>query len=258
MAMSSPVSLRAPSLPRSKAPDLLAFYLTVVAALLAWMVASPGVAETVFSQWPPASTGVFSVDPQQIAENFVLPQPASVDTVVFGGEYSNTPTYVPTSGQEEFVVRFFNSVGIVPATTPMYEVTVFPEIEAAGPGQGSAERYIFTATLPAAVALRANEVLWLSILDLDTDSPTFFWNGIGNFDAGATDAHRNTDVGTWVIDYATDDRAVILLGQSICGSKVLVCHVPAGNPANEHNVCISDFAVPAHLAHGDRLGPCSP
>ncbi|GIV33137.1 MAG: hypothetical protein KatS3mg031_0672 [Chitinophagales bacterium] len=40
------------------------------------------------------------------------------------------------------------------------------------------------------------------------------------------------------------------------GKKVLVCHVPKGNPAMAHNICISVHAVAAHLAHGDYLGGC--
>lgn len=43
-----------------------------------------------------------------------------------------------------------------------------------------------------------------------------------------------------------------------CGNnKVLVCHIPPGNPANAHTLCISQNAVAAHLAHGDYLGPCT-
>lgn len=44
-----------------------------------------------------------------------------------------------------------------------------------------------------------------------------------------------------------------------CGKKldkVLVCHVPPGNPENQHNICISPSAVPAHLAQGCYLGTC--
>lgn len=43
-----------------------------------------------------------------------------------------------------------------------------------------------------------------------------------------------------------------------CGSgKVLVCHIPPGNPANAHTICISASGVPAHLAHGCHLGACA-
>jgi len=38
---------------------------------------------------------------------------------------------------------------------------------------------------------------------------------------------------------------------------VVVCHVPPGNPENEHSIRVSINAVHAHLAHGDALGPCN-
>jgi|AntAceMinimDraft_17_1070374.scaffolds.fasta_scaffold02286_3 uncharacterized repeat protein (TIGR01451 family) len=42
-----------------------------------------------------------------------------------------------------------------------------------------------------------------------------------------------------------------------CGkNKVLVCHIPPGNPENAHTICISINALPAHLTMGDYIGPC--
>src|SRR5262245_20926396 len=38
--------------------------------------------------------------------------------------------------------------------------------------------------------------------------------------------------------------------------KTTVCHIPPGNPANFHTICVGNAAVPAHLAHGDHLGSC--
>ena len=38
--------------------------------------------------------------------------------------------------------------------------------------------------------------------------------------------------------------------------KVLICHIPPGNPGNAHTISVSVNAVPAHQAHGDTLGPC--
>jgi len=40
------------------------------------------------------------------------------------------------------------------------------------------------------------------------------------------------------------------------GHKVPVCHVPPGNPGNAHTIIVDAHAVPAHLAHGDKLGFC--
>ena len=39
-------------------------------------------------------------------------------------------------------------------------------------------------------------------------------------------------------------------------TKVAVCHIPPGNPANAHTIVVGAPAVPAHLAHGDYLGAC--
>jgi hypothetical protein len=39
--------------------------------------------------------------------------------------------------------------------------------------------------------------------------------------------------------------------------KTTICHIPPGNPANAHTLCIGNAGVPAHLKnHGDSLGPC--
>ncbi|MDI1355475.1 MAG: hypothetical protein PSX36_11175 [bacterium] len=38
--------------------------------------------------------------------------------------------------------------------------------------------------------------------------------------------------------------------------KVLICHIPPGNPSNRQDIWVSPSAVSAHLAHGDFLGSC--
>lgn len=71
----------------------------------------------------------------------------------------------------------------------------------------------------------------------------------------ATDANGCTD-------NATMD--VLVTDVTTChpnGKKIMVCHVPPGNPGNAHEICISSNAVPAHLAggighSGCRVGPC--
>jgi hypothetical protein len=39
--------------------------------------------------------------------------------------------------------------------------------------------------------------------------------------------------------------------------KTTVCHIPPGNPANAHTICVGNAAVPAHLDHGDFVGTCA-
>jgi hypothetical protein len=39
--------------------------------------------------------------------------------------------------------------------------------------------------------------------------------------------------------------------------KTTVCHIPPGNPANAHTICVGNDAVPAHLDHGDFVGTCA-
>jgi hypothetical protein len=50
----------------------------------------------------------------------------------------------------------------------------------------------------------------------------------------------------------------LLLGAQVAFGKTVICHVPPDNPDNRHTISIGDAAVPAHLAHGDCLGPCEP
>jgi hypothetical protein len=38
--------------------------------------------------------------------------------------------------------------------------------------------------------------------------------------------------------------------------KTTICHIPPGNPANAHTLCVGTPSVDAHLAHGDTLGEC--
>jgi hypothetical protein len=49
-------------------------------------------------------------------------------------------------------------------------------------------------------------------------------------------------------------------GGYVCPSpkKVLICHIPPGNPANAHTICVAVPAVEAHQGHhGDTDGACA-
>ncbi len=38
--------------------------------------------------------------------------------------------------------------------------------------------------------------------------------------------------------------------------KVVICHIPPGNPDNMHSIEVGEPAVEAHLEHGDSLSYC--
>jgi hypothetical protein len=89
--------------------------------------------------------------------------------------------------------------------------------------------------------------------------------GAGNFtyrwSNGATGATINvcptattsyTVTATDAAGCSATDQVTVNVTNATCGNKndkVLVCH-------NGHEICISENAVPAHLAHGDYLGSC--
>lgn len=41
------------------------------------------------------------------------------------------------------------------------------------------------------------------------------------------------------------------------GAKVVICHIPPGNPGNQHTIEVGQPAVAAHVAHDDTLGACA-
>ncbi len=58
----------------------------------------------------------------------------------------------------------------------------------------------------------------------------------------------------------TEEYAVRTVdGEYVCEApkKVLICHIPPGNPENAHTICVSANAVDTHQEHhGDLIGPC--
>jgi hypothetical protein len=82
-----------------------------------------------------------------------------------------------------------------------------------------------------------------------------------------------TDGGVCIADDDSDDQRAVAACHLDDGSvekgakvhacdpqddkKTTICHLPPGNPANAHTLCIGNPAVAAHLAnHHDYLGPC--
>jgi hypothetical protein len=43
---------------------------------------------------------------------------------------------------------------------------------------------------------------------------------------------------------------------SFAGSKVEICHTPPGNIQQTETITVGEKSLPAHIAHGDKVGSC--
>jgi hypothetical protein len=59
-------------------------------------------------------------------------------------------------------------------------------------------------------------------------------------------------------DGTVEDSADVRACAADDEKKTTLCHVPRGNPANAHTLCVGNAAVAAHLRNhgGDHVGPC--
>lgn len=58
-------------------------------------------------------------------------------------------------------------------------------------------------------------------------------------------------------DIAEFDEDVVVISSSTTSTgKTIICHIPPGNPDKAHTIRVGSPAVPAHLAHGDKIGSC--
>jgi hypothetical protein len=79
---------------------------------------------------------------------------------------------------------------------------------------------------------------------------------------GSPDASEETNIAALkachLYDGTVDAHAEIRACDPGDKKKTTICHIPPGNPANAHTLCIGNAAVPAHLHnHGDSLGACA-
>jgi hypothetical protein len=79
-------------------------------------------------------------------------------------------------------------------------------------------------------------------------------NTPGIYTVVATDANGCTGSDTF---NATNISVNVTCGHN--GDKIILCHVPPGNPNNPVTICVAASAIPSHLANhpDDCVGPCS-
>ena len=80
----------------------------------------------------------------------------------------------------------------------------------------------------------------------------------GNSSSSSTSSSQSSESSSETADDEEDDESS---ADDQYEEKVLICHIPPGNPDKAHIISVSVNAVPAHVAHGDPvppdLGPCS-
>jgi hypothetical protein len=64
------------------------------------------------------------------------------------------------------------------------------------------------------------------------------------------------DAGTVTCPEQNDTSCFLCETGGDCSGKVTICHYPPGNPGNRHTILVGQPALPAHLEHGDTMGPC--
>jgi hypothetical protein len=63
-------------------------------------------------------------------------------------------------------------------------------------------------------------------------------------------------LGSMIVAGGAISTIIVPVLASSLQEKVTICHIPKGNPSNAHDITVGASAVPAHLAHGDTVGPC--
>jgi hypothetical protein len=90
---------------------------------------------------------------------------------------------------------------------------------------------------------------WVSILSLG-----IFWL-IFSVAAAITAGSTSFATPALASDLTIED---LMSRQDPLQDKVTICHIPEGDRTGANNITLGESVVPDHLAHGDRIGSCSP
>ena len=86
--------------------------------------------------------------------------------------------------------------------------------------------------------------------------------GCGNPAEGPSSSSASSEALAALAACGLDDGTIEVDGRlGACDAadtkKTTVCHIPPGNPANAHTICVGNSAVPHHVKnHGDLVGAC--
>src|SRR5258706_214587 len=178
------------------------------------------------------------------------------NNTALAGEVNST---ISVSSTGNYTVHITDGNGCTATSSPVQVLEgLGPDvIVTASPGIGCLQNTIFIGYGPQSITLTAVSstavsYLWstgattqsISVTTSDTYSVTAY-------DANGCPSPNTpqSQINITVVD--------IRCGQG--KKKIILCHVPEGNPGNPQTICIAPSAIPHHLEHHqyDCLGPCS-
>ena len=115
--------------------------------------------------------------------------------------------------------------------------------------------YYVTQTVNGCESQRAEIIVTINLCGRDSDCDGIL--DANDLCPGGDDKIDNNHDGKPDCRYLPNINQLIAAWR--CGNnndKVVICHIPPGNPANRQTLCVSANAVAAHLAHGDYIGSC--
>ena len=178
------------------------------------------------------------------------------NNTILSGETDSTLTVSVTGA---YTVRITDGNGCSATSSPVQVLEgLGPDVVVtASPGIGCLQNTIYIGYGPQSITLTAVSSTAVSYLwsnNAVTQSISVATSG--TYSVTAYDANGCPSVNT-PQSQITIDVVDIRCGQG--KKKIILCHVPEGNPGNPQTICVAPSAIPYHLSHHqyDCLGPCS-
>jgi hypothetical protein len=173
------------------------------------------------------------------------------------GNNTVTLTVVDNCGNTSTCTATVTVVGIIPSCS----ITVTP---CNNTNTGGVPTNLYLGYGPQCATMTANpnggtgfSYVWTgptAYLDCTTcQTPVFTPTQPGTYTYTVTVFNANGCTTTCSVTFCVKDVVAPSNGNS---TKIYICHIPQGNPANASTLSVSTNAVASHLAHGDYLGQC--
>ena len=209
---------------------------------------------------------IFPVGPVLICSNNPAMLSASIGSGYIYQWYHNnvmmpgeTDSTLSVSSTGDYTVHITDANGCTATSSPVQVlegngpvVTV-----SASPGIGCSQNTIYIGYGPQSITLTAMSSTAVSYLwSTGANTQSISVTASDTYTVTAYDASGCASLNT------PESQIEINVVDIRCGQgkkKIILCHVPEGNPGNPQTICVAPSAIPFHLSHHDYdcIGPCS-